>query len=176
MFTKGPRENPHPTPPLFRHAAWCRNVHSLYCFAKHGHTSQAVNLRGQANRKGREHLHWIHITDFVVDLKEALQLLCSTPILIGHSIGGFIIHKYLGNHDVPRTVSWCSSLSVGLLPLALRKDSRHSFIFVKINLILSLFLLIAIPKLVHVIFFSDDVPKTIRMEYGKHLMSTCPVL
>src|SRR5512147_764465 len=84
-----------PTPLLFihgmMHGAWCWDVHFLDYFAQHGFAAHAVNLRGHGNSEGREALRWTRISDYVEDLANAVRQLPSPPVLIGHSMGGFII-------------------------------------------------------------------------------------
>ena len=105
MISKYPSDAAHPTPLLFihgtLHGAWCWDVHFLDYFAQHGFAAHAVNLRGHGNSEGREKLRWTRIADYVEDVANAVRQLPSPPILIGHSMGGFIIQKYLEDHALP---------------------------------------------------------------------------
>src|SRR5512142_1885169 len=128
IISKYPADGPHPTPLLFihgmMHAAWCWDVHFLDYFAQHGYAAYAVNLRGHGNSQGRENLRWTRISHFVEDLATAVQQLPSPPILIGHSMGGFIIQKYLEVHTAPAAVLLSSASPAGLLPTVLRVARR----------------------------------------------------
>jgi pimeloyl-ACP methyl ester carboxylesterase len=93
--------------------------------------------------------------------------LSSPPILIGHSMGGFIIQKYLEDHDVPAAVLLSSPSPAGLLPTAIRTARRQPWAFAKVNLTLSLRPLIATPQLVGQAFFSEDLPQELLQEYWK---------
>ena len=108
IISKYPSGSAYPTPLLFihgtLHGAWCWDVHFLDYFAQHGYAAHAVNLRGHGNSEGREKLRWTRIADYVEDVTNAVGQLPSLPILIGHSMGGFIIQKYLEDHDAPGAV------------------------------------------------------------------------
>jgi pimeloyl-ACP methyl ester carboxylesterase len=162
MISKQPVEREHPTPLLFihgmMHAAWCWDVHFLDYFAQHGYAAYAVNLRGHGNSAGRQHLRWTRIADFVDDVAEAVQQLPSPPILIGHSMGGFVIQKYLEEHTAPAAVLLSSPSPSGLLPTTLRIARRHPLAFAQTNLTMSLQPVIAKPALARDAFFSPDFP------------------
>jgi pimeloyl-ACP methyl ester carboxylesterase len=104
ILSKYPSGSPRATPLFFihgmmMHAAGSWDVHFLHSFAQHGYAAHAVNLRGHGNSQGREKLRWTRIADFVDDVDNAVRQLGSLPILIGHSMGGFVIQKYLENHS-----------------------------------------------------------------------------
>ena len=173
MISKYPSNGTYRTPLLFihgtMHGAWCWDVHFLDFFAQHGFAAHAVNLRGHGNSEGRENLRWTRISDFVEDLANAARQLPSPPILIGHSMGGFIIQKYLENHTSPGAVLLSSPSPTGLLPTALRNARRHPLAFAKVNLTLSLWPLVATPRLAREAFFSNDLADEQLLEYWKKM-------
>lgn len=171
IISKYPALNEHPTPLLFihgtLHTAACWEVHFLDYFAQHGYAAHALNLRGHGNSEGREKLRWTRIADFVEDVENVVQQLPNPPILIGHSMGGFIIQKYLEKHDAPAAVLLSSPSPSGLLPTAIRTARRQPWAFAKVNLTLSLKPLIATPQLVGEAFFSKDLPNHLLREYWR---------
>ena len=171
IISKYPADGQHPTPLLFihgtLHTAACWDVHFLDYFAQHGYVAHALNLRGHGKSEGREKLRWTRIADFVEDVGNTVRQLPSPPILIGHSMGGFIIQKYLEDHDVPAAVLLSSPSPAGLLPTAIRTARRQPRAFTKVNLTMSLRPLIATPQLVGEAFFSDDLPEDLLVEYWK---------
>src|SRR5512142_1491827 len=128
IISKYPSGDMRPTPLLFvhgaLHGAWCWDVHFLDYFAQHGYAAHAVNLRGHGNSEGRESLRWARIADFVEDVANAVQQLPAPPVLIGHSMGGFIIEKYLEDHSAPAAVLLTSPSPAGMLPTVLRVARR----------------------------------------------------
>ena len=171
MISKYPADEQRPTPLLFihgtLHTASCWDVYFLDYFAQHGYAAYAVNLRGHGKSEGREKLRWTRIADFVEDVANAVQQLPSPPILIGHSMGGFIIQKYLEDHDTPAAVLLSSASPAGLLPTPIRTARRQPWVFVKVNLTMSLLPFIATPQLVGDAFFSNDLPDEQLVEYWK---------
>jgi len=171
MISKYPRQNSQLTPLLFvhgtLHTAACWDVHFLDYFAERGYAAHAVNLRGHGNSEGHERLRWTRIADFVEDVANAVQQLPSPPILIGHSMGGFIVQKYLEDHNAPAAVLLSSPSPAGLLPTAIRTARRQPWAFAKVNLTLSLRPLIATPQFVGEAFFSKDLPEEQLLEYWK---------
>jgi pimeloyl-ACP methyl ester carboxylesterase len=171
MISKYPVNEQHPAPLLFvhgtLHTAACWDVHFLDYFAQHGYAAHALNLRGHGKSEGREKLRWTRIADFVQDVVETVQRLPSPPILIGHSMGGFIIQHYLEDHDAPGAVLLSSASPFGLLPTAIRTARRQPWMFTKINLTLSLKPMLASPHLLGEAFFSNDLPDELLVKYWK---------
>jgi pimeloyl-ACP methyl ester carboxylesterase len=171
MISKYPPDGTHPTPLLFIHGtfhtALCWDVHFLDYFAQHGYASHAVNLRGHGKSEGREKLRWTRIADYVEDVASAVQQLPSPPVLIGHSMGGFITQKYLEDHDSPAAVLLSSPSPSGMLPTAIREARQHPLVFAKVNLTFNLLPLIATPQLTRDAFFSKDLPDEQLLEYWK---------
>ncbi len=173
MISKYPVESQHRTSLLFvhgtLHGAWCWDAYFLKYFAQHGYTAHAVNLRGHGNSEGREKLRWTRIADYVEDVANAVRQLPSPPILIGHSMGGFIIQKYLEDHTAPAAVLLSSPSPAGLLPVALKNARRHPLTFAKVNLTLSLLPLVASPQLAREAFFSEELPEAQLVAYWKQM-------
>ena len=173
IIARYPSGSTHPTPLLFvhgaLHGAWCWDVHFLDYFAQHGFASYAVNLRGHGNSEGRDNLRWTRISDYVEDVANAAQQLPSPPIFIGHSMGGFMIQKYLEDHVAPAAVLLSSPSPAGLLSVALKNARRHPLIFTRVNLTFSLFPLVATPALAREAFFSKDLPEEQLLAYWKQM-------
>ncbi len=173
IISKYPSGQTNQPPLLFihgmLHGAWCWDVHFLNYFAQHGYAAHAVNLRGHGDSEGREKLRWTRIADYAEDVAYAVRQLPSRPILIGHSMGGFIIQKYLEDHDAPGAVLLSSPSPAGLLPAALKNARQHPLIFAKVNLTLSPFPLVGTPQLAREAFFSEELPEEQLMAYWKQM-------
>jgi alpha-beta hydrolase superfamily lysophospholipase len=151
------------------HGAWCWDVHFLDYFVQHGFAAHAVNLRGHGTSDGRNRLRWTRIAEYVEDVAEVVRQLPSPPILIGHSMGGFIIQKYLEDHTAPAAVLLSSPPPAGLLGTALRIARRHPLAFAKVNVTLSLVPVIATPRLAREAFFSQDMPGEQLLIYWRQM-------
>ena len=105
VLTAQPKQSQHTTPLLFVHGAW----HGAWCwenflpyFAEHGYEAHALSLRGHGNSEGREGIRWYSAArDYVEDVTKVVGGLKAPPILIGHSMGGYVVQKYLETHNVP---------------------------------------------------------------------------
>jgi non-heme chloroperoxidase len=109
----------HETPLLFIHgaytAAWCWEEYFLDWFAAQGYFSYALSLSGHGGSRGRKQLDHFSIANYVNDVVEIVSALPNPPVLIGHSMGGFVVQKYLEQHLAPAAVLLCSVPPQGLM-------------------------------------------------------------
>jgi len=150
-----------PTPVLFVHGAWhgawCWADYFLPYFADHGYNAYALSLRGHGNSAGRERLRWASVADYVRDVAQVAALLPRPPVLVGHSMGGLIVQKYLENHDAPAAVLMASVPPAGAVRATLRIAVRHTLSFLKANMTLSLLPIVARPESARELFFSRTI-------------------
>jgi alpha-beta hydrolase superfamily lysophospholipase len=143
----------------FWHGAWCWEEHFLPYFAQRGYACFAPNLRGHGGSEGAERLRWTSLADYVADVVAAAETLDSPPILIGHSMGGLIVQKYLQTHSAPAAVLLASVPPMGLLSTTLRFLARHPLATLKAGLTLSVYPLVATPELYRSFFLSPGFPE-----------------
>jgi len=150
------------------HGAWCWDVHFLDYFVQQGFSVHAVSLRGHGGSDGREKLRWTRVAQYVEDVAAAAKMLPSPPIVIGHSMGGHVVQKYLELHAAPAAVLLASLPPAGALATTLRIARRHPVIFGKVNLTFSLYPLVATPELAREYFFSEGLSdETVQRYWGK---------
>lgn len=122
VLAHAPQGRPRATPLLFVHgaftAAWCWEDHFLPFFAAAGYASYALSLSGHGNSRGRHHLDSLAIDDYVRDVSRVAASLPAPPVLIGHSMGGFVVQKYLERHDAAGAALLCSVPPQGLMASA----------------------------------------------------------
>ncbi|HEX5125519.1 MAG TPA: alpha/beta fold hydrolase [Rhodocyclaceae bacterium] len=118
-----PESSTHATPLLFVHgayaAAWCWQEHYLPYFAAQGFAAHALSLSGHGGSRGRQYLDTYSISHYVDDLREVAASLPVRPILIGHSMGGMVVQKFLEHENVPAVVLMASVPPRGLMNAAL---------------------------------------------------------
>jgi len=146
---------------LLVHGAW----HGPWCwdnFAAHltgrGHDVRAVRLRGHDQRPGRL---WHRFRSYVDDLVDAAAEFPEPPVVVGHSLGGLVVQKYLEGHPAPAAVLMASIPSSGTIGLTARLIGRHPLVTAKANLQLSLRPYVATPSLVRELFFTPSTPQEI---------------
>ena len=124
-----PTSAPKPTPLLFIHGAW----HGAWCwenflpyFAALGYAAHALSLRGHGGSDGRSRLRWASAArDYVNDVAQVAARLPTPPILIGHSLGGYVVQKYLEQHTAPAAILLAPLPIAGTRGLALRYLLHH---------------------------------------------------
>ncbi len=163
IVTKEPKGKAHPTPILFVHGAWhgawCWSEHFLPYFAQQGYVCHALSLRAHGASEGRERLRWTRLADYLADVVQVVSQLQKPPVLVGHSMGGLLVQKYLESHQAPAAVLLASAPPTGVIPTTLRIARRHPLAFLKANLTLSLYPIIGAPSLMQEAFFSADMPQ-----------------
>jgi len=114
-----PAGPPRDTPLLFVHgaytAAWCWDENFLPWFAEQGYSAYALSLSGHGRSRGRAFLDSLSISDYVDDVVEVVTKLPAAPVLIGHSMGGMVVQKFLERQTVPGAVLMSSVPPQGLL-------------------------------------------------------------
>ena len=161
------------TPLLFVHGAWhgawCWDEFFLPYFARQGYNCYALSLRGHGNSPGRERLRWTRVHEYVADVAQIVAQLPATPVLIGHSMGGFVVQKYLEQYAAAGAILLAAVPPTGVLRTTLRIMLHHPIPFLKVNLTLSLAPLIATPELSRAHFFSASMPAAQVNQYHQRL-------
>jgi pimeloyl-ACP methyl ester carboxylesterase len=108
VIDKGSCTEAHPAPLLFvhgvAHAAWCWDEHFLDFFADKGYRALAVSIRGHGGSPTSKPLRKCSIADYIDDVDAVADTLPTRPVVIGHSMGGFVVQKYLESHHAPASV------------------------------------------------------------------------
>jgi pimeloyl-ACP methyl ester carboxylesterase len=135
VIDKGCVSESHPVPLLFVHgawhAAWCWDENFLNFFATNGYRALAVSLRGHGSSPSPKPLRTCSVADYVEDVGQVADSLPGRPVVIGHSMGGFVVQKYLESHDAPAGVLMASTPPQGYLGSGLRWMKRHPWHFTK---------------------------------------------
>lgn len=137
VLTCEPQERRFAPPLLFIHGAfagaWVWAEHFLPWFAEQGFSAHALSLRGHGASGGHEHIDWHSVHDYVDDVAAAITDLAATPVLIGHSMGGFVVQKYLERHGVAAAVLMCSVPPQGLVAAQFSLLFERPGLMVEIN-------------------------------------------
>ena len=139
------------------HAAWCWDEHFLDFFAERGFSSYAVSLRGHGNSGGLERLRWVSVAQYVSDVARVAARLPRAPIVVGHSLGGLVVQKYLENHDAPAAVLLAPSPVVGMLRPGVRLFLQNPWLFMRAYLTLEPSTVFSTPELARKFLFSPDL-------------------
>jgi len=173
IISRQPASNARPTSLLFVHGAWhgawCWAEHFLDYFAGQGYAAHALSLRGHGGSEGRERLRWTRLSDYVADVAQVAGQLPGPPVVIGHSMGGAVVLKYLETHSAPAGILLAAVPPAGVLATTLRILAHHPLRFAQVNLKLSLYPLVNTPALAREMFFASDMPEDQVRTYGARL-------
>jgi pimeloyl-ACP methyl ester carboxylesterase len=87
-----------------------------------GYAAYAVSLSGHGGSPGRKQLDSFSILDYARDVASVVAALPAPPVLIGHSMGGFVVQKYLEEYQAPGAVLMCAVPPQGLMAAASGHD------------------------------------------------------
>ena len=170
IISKAPAA-PRPAPPLLFvhgawHGAWCWDEGFLDYFAERGFAAHALSLRAHGASPGK--LRTTRIRDYVEDVARAVATLPSAPVLVGHSMGGFVVQKYLETHSAPAAVLLASVPPRGARGIAIRATRGQPLDVLKCNLTLSLRPLISDVGRARRLLFSEAAPEeTVRRSFSR---------
>ena len=135
VIDKGSVTEAHPVPLLFVHgasaAAWCWDEHFLTYFASRGYRAAALSLRGHGASTLSKPLNTCSLADYVDDVHTAVAKLDSQPVVIGHSLGCWVVLNYLVTHAAPAGILMAPGTPQGLRRWAFRSIRRHPWVFLR---------------------------------------------
>jgi len=164
-----PKGETHQTPLLFIHGmfvgAWIWDEFFLPFFAENGYRAVALSLRGHAGSEGREGIQWYSIADYVKDVEQVAAQLATPPVVIGISMGGFIVQKYLESHNAPAGVLLASVPPTTAWPMVGRLILRFPLPFLAAVFTLRSYHVVRTPQLVGQWLFSAELPEEQLIKY-----------
>ncbi len=173
VITRKATGNKKATPLLFVHGAWhgawCWDRYFLPYFAEKGYDAHALSLRNHGNSESPTSIKTVRLSQYVEDVESIAHSLDSPPVVIGHSMGGFVLQKYLERNQPPGAVLFASAPPTGVFPVALKLLRQDPLRFVRTNLTMSLYPLMETPELAKANFFSESMPDDEVREYHAQL-------
>ena len=141
------------------HGAWCWSEHFLDYFAANGFAAYALSFRGHGESEGRNRLRFARVRDFVDDFATLADMLPTPPIVVGHSMGGYVAQKYMEQHWLPGAVLVASAPPRGLWRSLIGHLRRDPLAMLKCSLALRLSPMIADAERARALFFSPSTPQ-----------------
>jgi pimeloyl-ACP methyl ester carboxylesterase len=153
-----PAVRTHQTPLLFQHGAW----HGAWCwglwmdyFCSLGYEVHAISLPAHGKSSfNKRHINLYTFKDYVETLANQVESISPRPVVIGHSLGGAILQKYLENHQLPGAVLLASLPSGGMFRMNLRLLRRHPIAILSGMLKLNLYDWVRTPQLAQDMFLN----------------------
>lgn len=173
VIDKGRVSASHPVPLLFVHgawhAAWCWDEHFLDFFAARGYRALAVSLRGHGGSTTAKPLRKLSFADYVEDIATVAGSLPGEPVIIGHSMGGFLVQRYLQSRASPAAILLASMPPTGSLASGLRWLKQHPWHFAMVTATGRSLPYVSTPKLARERFFSRATPEAVVRQYAGRL-------
>jgi pimeloyl-ACP methyl ester carboxylesterase len=165
VIDEGDVSESHSHPIVFVHgawrASWCWQENFIGFFVERGFRVLAPSLRGHGQSPTTKPLKRCSISDYVSDVSLVLETLPSPPILVGHSMGGFVVQKYLESHAAPGAVLMASTPPRGQLRSLMRSMRRHPWRSTKYSLTADPSDLYGSSAGARELFFSDNAPDSL---------------
>lgn len=168
-----PSKSSQKPPLLFVHGAfagaWCWDEYFLPYFAKQGYPAYAISLRGHGDSDGKAQLGLTTLSDFISDVQFACEQLEQTPILIGHSMGGMVVQKYIESHPVRGAILMNTVPPSGLTMSMFYMAMSSPFLLLQLSLIQGISPTFATPEMIkQALFSSEHISDEIMQKFFSH--------
>jgi pimeloyl-ACP methyl ester carboxylesterase len=106
------------------HGAWCWEAYFIPYFEKLGYHCLAMNLPGHEEKGSTKSISY-SLQDYVRALSKFVANLPEPPIIIGHSMGGMILQRFLKTGSCKKAILMSSVPPSGVLMASLRVIFNH---------------------------------------------------
>jgi pimeloyl-ACP methyl ester carboxylesterase len=106
------------------HGAWCWEEHFIPYFEKLGYTCVAFDLPGHKVQGSTRRISY-SLDDYVQELHRVVANMEAPPIIIGHSMGGMILQRFLKTGSCKKVILMSSVPPAGVLRASLRALFRY---------------------------------------------------
>jgi len=154
-----PAQRTHQTPILLQHGAW----HGAWCWVHWldylpalGYETHAISLPGHGHSTRQKHINLYTLGEYVRTLAREVEAISPRPVVVGHSMGGGIVQKYLEDHCLPGAVLLAPLPASGMLGMMARFMRRHPAAMLKGALTLDSYRWVGTPELARELFFGPE--------------------
>lgn len=165
VISRHPSQPSRRPPLVFVHGAyggaWIWEEHFLPFFAERGFDAYAISLRGHGESSGWEQLPFARLRDYVADLEQVALAMPTPPVLVGHSMGGMVVQKYMHAHPTPAAVLLASVPPHGLIGTFCGMAFTNPRLFRELGIIQTLGPWMADAACIRRALFSDDCPESV---------------
>jgi len=151
------------------HGKWCWDKYFKETFSSKGYDVITFDLPGHSKSGKDRRINKFILGDYVRALEEVTSTLAEAPIIVGHSMGGLVLQKYLEKHSCKKAVLMASIPPYGCIQATL-KFAKSSYFYTSL-LGLNLYGLVDTEEKSQEAFFSEDLPDEELKEYTENLCS-----
>ena len=91
------------------HGAWCWETYFVKLFAQRGYVTHTFDLPKHESPGPTRGINRLSLSDYVEALKSEVAKLDQAPIIVGHSMGGLILQKYLETETCEKAILLASA-------------------------------------------------------------------
>ncbi|GEM_PF-432465 len=151
------------------HGAWCWQEHFIPFFTKNGYECYTFDLPNHGANKDQKGINQYRITDYLNHLELVLAQINKPVVLIGHSMGGYIIQKYLEKADCAAAILMMSVPGKPIWRLFFRILLNQPLTMLKTVATFDLFHLVNSKKKAAKLLFSEKLSTVKKEIYFKKL-------
>ena len=151
------------------HGSWCWEEHFTGYFEALGYEVHTVDLRGHRQNAGPQRLAWHSVADYVADVHAVATRIGRTPVVLGHSMGGFVVQKYLERHEAAGAVLVASVPPRGVIGVVAGLARRHPGRLLRSLTTFDLYPLVAGPERTREMFYSAAIDDASVARYAAAL-------
>ncbi len=162
-----PTERKYDTPLFFLHGLVCTADYweqFMGYFADLGYEVHAINLPGRGKSSlNKGHINKYGAKDYQICLNQTIEGISPQPVLVTHSLGGFLALKYIESNELPGVVLIASYPHTGASKLMFRMFRKHPIKL--LCAMISRNLQIPSAEIAGELFFSDPPPIDLEKYY-----------
>jgi len=151
------------------HGAWCWQEHFIPFFTANGYECYAFDLPNHGAKKDKKGINKYRIVDYLNHLETALAQINKPVVLIGHSMGGYVIQKYLENKDCKAAILMATVPGKPLWRLFFNLFVEQPITMLKLVATFNLFHLVNSTEKASAFLFSDTLAREQMEVYAKKL-------
>lgn len=148
---------------IFCHGAWhdarCWQPTMMPYFAEQGYDCIAPSYRNHGNSEDYGSLKFRRISEYVADVQSVVEKTEGKIFLIGHSMGGLVVQKYLELYPnrIEKAALICSVPPQGVWRVTLKTALRFPLRFLKMNILWTLYPFIDTLEIFRLHFYTEGV-------------------
>jgi alpha-beta hydrolase superfamily lysophospholipase len=151
------------------HGKWCWEKFFEPAFSSKGYKVITFNLPGHDKPGDTKGINKYTLKDYTKALEKVVSELETAPIIIGHSMGGLIVQKYLESNTCKKAALLASTPPFGVINAVLSFMKKGYFYASLLNL--NLYKLVNSEEKSSHAFFSKELPKNELKEYTEKMCS-----
>lgn len=149
------------------HGAWCWEENFMTFFAAQGYHCYALDLTKHGEPGKVKGINKIGLRTYVKDVEKAVSEINDDVIIVGHSMGGLVVQKFLEKHTCQKAILLAPAPTSGVLPTTVKLLTRGAMYPTLFTL--NLYRLINSPQKAKWTLFSNQIDASLLTHYTNKL-------